>query len=96
MRPTNKNRLRSLFLPSEIMKVTQVISIGALTAGALAQSNANTFEKADFNITEALIGNGVDVSAIPELSGLVERTLDLSPCAIAVIFSEHAETTLNH
>jgi hypothetical protein len=75
------------------MKVTPAVSIGALTAGALAQSNANTFEKADFNITEALISNGVDVSAIPELSGLVERTLDLSPCAIAVRYSGHAETT---
>ncbi|OSS47427.1 hypothetical protein B5807_07492 [Epicoccum nigrum] len=65
------------------MRVTPALSIGALTAGALAQSNADTFEKADFNITEALIGNGVNVSAIPELSGLVHRTLDLSPCAIA-------------
>jgi hypothetical protein len=74
------------------MKVIPV-SIGALTAGALAQSNASTFENADFNITEALIANGVDVSAIPELSGLVERTLDLSPCAIAVSYSENAEAT---
>jgi hypothetical protein len=75
------------------MKVTPAVSIGALTAGALAQSGANTFEKADFNITEALIGNGVNVSAIPELSGLVERTLDLSPCAIAVSYSGYAKTT---
>jgi hypothetical protein len=75
------------------MKVTPAFSIGAFTAGAFAQSSANTFEKADFNITEALIGNGVDVSAIPELSGLVERTLDLSPCAIAVSYSNNAETT---
>ena len=75
------------------MKVTPAVSIGALTAGALAQSGANTFEKADFNIAEALIGNGVNVSAIPELSGLVERTLDLSPCAIAVSYSGYAKTT---
>ena len=50
------------------MKVTPAVSIGALTAGALAQSGANTFEKADFNIAEALIGNGVNVSAIPAVS----------------------------
>jgi hypothetical protein len=75
------------------MRVTPALSIGALTAGALAQSNADTFEKADFNITEALIGNGVNVSAIPELSGLVHRTLDLSPCAIAVSHFPYAETT---
>lgn len=85
-----------MFLRSGIMKVTPAVSIVALTAGALAQSSGNTFEKADFNITEALIGNGVDVSAIPELSGLVERTLDLSPCAIAVSYSGHAGTTFEY
>lgn len=68
------------------MRAFFVASIGATVAGALAQSEASVFEVADFNITEALIDNGVDVSAIPELSGLVERTLDLSPCAIAVCF----------
>lgn len=74
-----------------IMRVVPAISIGALTAGVFAQSSIGTFEEADFNITEALIGNGVDVSAIPELSGLVERTLDFSPCAIAVSCTRHAQ-----
>lgn len=66
------------------MRSGAVASFGALAAGTLAQANTGTFEPTNFNITEALIGNGVDVSAIPELSGLVERTLDLSPCSIAV------------
>lgn len=59
-------------------------ALGALAVGTLAQANIGAFEPANFNITEALVSNGVDVSAIPELSGLVERTLDLSPCSIAV------------
>lgn len=69
------------------MKAFSAVSIGALLAGTFAQSNTDVFETADFNVTEALIDNGVDVSAILELSGLVERTLDLSPCAIAVSFT---------
>jgi hypothetical protein len=56
------------------------ISSAALVAGAVSQA---TFEPADFNITEALLDNGVNVSAIPELAPLVERSL-LSGCSIAV------------
>jgi hypothetical protein len=59
------------------------LSIGAIVAAVSAQTGI--FEPADFNITEALISNGVNVSAIPELSGLVERTT-LSGCSIAVCF----------
>lgn len=66
------------------MKAVTAISVGALAAGTFAQTDNKAFEPADFNITEALIGNGVDVSAITELTGLVKRTLDLSPCSIAV------------
>jgi hypothetical protein len=63
------------------MKAGTTTFVGAFAAGAFAQS---AFEPANFNITEALVSNGIDISAIPELSGLVERTLDLSPCSIAV------------
>lgn len=66
------------------MKAGTALSIGALAASTFAQANTGAFEPADFNITDALIDNGVNVSAIPELSGLVQRTLDLSPCSIAV------------
>jgi uncharacterized MnhB-related membrane protein len=52
----------------------------AVAAGVLAQ---DAFEAPDFNVTEALIGNGVNVSAIPELAGLVVRS-SLSGCSIAV------------
>lgn len=64
------------------MKASSFFSLGAaLVAGVVAQEGI--FEPADFNITEALIRNGVNVSAIPELENLVERSL-LSGCSIAV------------
>jgi hypothetical protein len=66
------------------MKPTSVVSISTLTAGALTQTNTEVFEAANFNITEALIHNGVNLLAISELSGLIERTLYLSPRSIAV------------
>ncbi|KAI4650521.1 hypothetical protein J4E93_002877 [Alternaria ventricosa] len=56
------------------------LSLGAIVAAVSAQNGI--FEPADFNITEALISNGVNVSAIPELSGLVERSAS-SGCSIA-------------
>ncbi|KAI4951899.1 hypothetical protein J4E91_003360 [Alternaria rosae] len=56
------------------------IPLGAFVASVTAQTGA--FEPADFNVTEALIANGVNVSAIPQLSGLVERTA-LSGCSVA-------------
>ncbi|KAF2026757.1 FAD-binding domain-containing protein [Setomelanomma holmii] len=43
---------------------------------------SQTFEPVDFNITDALLDNGVNVSAIPELSGLTTRST-LSGCAAA-------------
>jgi hypothetical protein len=63
------------------------LSLGAIVAIVSAQTGI--FEPADFNITEALISNGVNVSAISELSGLVERTAR-SGCSIAVCFESRA------
>jgi hypothetical protein len=57
------------------------LSLSALVAAVSAQTGA--FEPADFNVTAALIANGVNVSAIPQLSGLVERS-SLSACSVAV------------
>ena len=71
-----------------MMRTASIASIGALVIGTVAQTS--TFEPADFNITKALIDNGVDVSAIPELSGLVGRTLDFSPCSIAVSYRTYS------
>ncbi|KAI8933444.1 hypothetical protein NX059_010058 [Plenodomus lindquistii] len=57
-----------------------IFLLGALTTAVFPQNGV--FESADFNVTEALIGNGVNVSAIPQLAGLVDRT-SLSGCSIA-------------
>jgi hypothetical protein len=56
------------------------VSLAAFAAGALSQA---TFEPSDFNITEALLRNGVDASAIPDLAPFVERSLS-SGCSAAV------------
>ncbi|KAH7135251.1 FAD binding domain-containing protein [Dendryphion nanum] len=51
-----------------------------------------TFEPADFSIPEALLRNGVDISSIPHLSGLVGRSsLDRCPIAcnsLKIIFGD--------
>ncbi|CAO2647390.1 Nn.00g083120.m01.CDS01 [Neocucurbitaria sp. VM-36] len=62
------------------MKAASFFTLGAIAAGVFAQEGI--FETVDFNITEALIENGVNVSAIPELASLAERSL-LSGCSIA-------------
>jgi hypothetical protein len=49
----------------------------------LAAAWASDFEPADFNVTAALIANGVDVAAIPGLAGLTERSA-INACAVAV------------
>jgi hypothetical protein len=63
------------------MKAHLLVSFGALVANVFAQ---DAFEPSDFNVTEALIANGVDVSAIPELANLTEKRSLFSPCATAV------------
>ncbi|KAJ8113339.1 hypothetical protein OPT61_g4507 [Boeremia exigua] len=51
----------------------------ALVAGVASQG---TFEPADFNIAEALLQNGVNVSALPDLASLVDRA-STSGCSAA-------------
>lgn len=53
-----------------ITKLMFAASISAFAAGVLG----STFEPVDFNVTEALLANGLDVTAIPGLAGLVERS----------------------
>ena len=63
------------------MKASSILSLGAAAGGILAQ---DVFEPSDFNVTDALIANGVDVSALPGLTKLTEKRSVSSPCAIAV------------
>jgi len=67
------------------MRVSPVVSLGFMPAGIFGQ---DVFEPVDFNVTDALLDNGVNVSAIPDLAGLTERSL-LSGCSIAV--SDHRQ-----
>ncbi|ORY16879.1 FAD binding domain-containing protein [Clohesyomyces aquaticus] len=59
----------------------KAFAIGFLGAAATSAAQS-TFEPSDFNVTEALIDQGVNVSAIPALEGLVERSSS-SACSIA-------------
>ena len=54
-----------------------------LLAGLAAGAKGQAFEPADFNVTEALIEQGVNLSALPELASLAERSSN-SACQIAV------------
>jgi hypothetical protein len=63
------------------MKASLLASFGALAVSATAQ---DAFEPSDFNVTEALIANGVNVSALPDLAALAEKRSLSSPCAAAV------------
>ncbi|OAL04330.1 FAD-binding domain-containing protein [Phaeosphaeriaceae sp. SRC1lsM3a] len=62
------------------MRISTFIPAAACIAGVSAQTGE--FETPTFNITEALLANGINVSALPELAPLVERTLS-SGCSIA-------------
>lgn len=63
------------------MKARSLLPLAALVSHALAQ---DVFEPADFNVTEALLANGVDVSALPGLVNLTEKRSLSNPCAVAV------------
>lgn len=63
------------------MKASIPASFGALAACAASQ---NAFEPSDFNVTEALIANGVNVSALPDLAAFNEKRSLSSPCTAAV------------
>jgi len=61
------------------MKLSGIILLGA----SIAVTSADPFEPSDFNVTDALIKNGVDVSSVPDLAGFVGRS-SKSGCSVAV------------
>jgi hypothetical protein len=54
-----------------------------LLAGYAALAVSQDFESVDFNVTEALISQGVNVSALPQLNAITERSSGAA-CSIAV------------
>ncbi|KAI4620329.1 hypothetical protein J4E80_004855 [Alternaria sp. BMP 0032] len=63
------------------MKLIAAIACGTVAA-TVRVSAQDTFEAPDFNVTEALIQNGVNVSAMPEMARLATRS-SLSGCSVA-------------
>jgi hypothetical protein len=59
------------------------LSGGILLGASIAVASADPFEPPDFNVTDALIKNGIDVSAVPGLAGLVGRSSN-NGCSVAV------------
>jgi hypothetical protein len=73
------------------MKTSTLFPIVALVAGICAQTGE--FEAPDFNITEALATNGINVSALPQLASLVERS-PLSGCSVAVSVQQSTKSVI--
>jgi hypothetical protein len=67
---------------AKVILLTTIMN--ALTAQVAGQNNGDIFEAPEFNITQALIDNGVDASSLPKLGGVDEQALDSSPCSITV------------
>ncbi|KAF1918568.1 hypothetical protein BDU57DRAFT_547586 [Ampelomyces quisqualis] len=63
------------------MRTSSFISFGLMPTAIIAQ---DVFEPVEFNVAEALLDNGVNISAIPELSGLGARS-HLSSCSITCV-----------
>jgi hypothetical protein len=55
----------------------------ALGMVALVSAQDSTFEPPDFNVTDALLDQGVNISALPELESLTTRS-STAGCSIAV------------
>jgi hypothetical protein len=72
------------------MKTSLITSLGAFALSATAQ---DVFEPSDFNVLEALVTNGVNVSALPDLAALTEKRSLSSPCAAAVSSSSSSKVT---
>ncbi|KAF2023676.1 FAD-binding domain-containing protein [Setomelanomma holmii] len=56
--------------------------LSAIAFATTTQAQAGVFEAPEFNITESLLANGINASALPELAPLVERSL-YDGCSIA-------------
>jgi hypothetical protein len=67
------------------MRASSIALSAFVPAGIFGQ---NVFEPTDFNVTEALMNNGVNVLDIPELAESTKRSL-LSGCSIAVSSYHH-------
>jgi hypothetical protein len=91
------NRGRNFFIPAlhtsyrtvrdtawwGMMRFTQFVSLCALATEALTLTTDSGFEPSNFNVTAALIANGVDPDFIPDAQALSRRS-SLGACKVAV------------
>jgi hypothetical protein len=68
--------------PKASAPLTDIMRL-VLLASFVASVASQAFESADFNVMEALIAQGVNITALPQLSELVERSSDVG-CKVAV------------
>ncbi|KAF1847683.1 FAD-binding domain-containing protein [Cucurbitaria berberidis CBS 394.84] len=61
------------------MRISPIATLGFTPAGIWAQ---DVFEPPNFNVTQALLDHGVNVSVIPDVAGLAGRSLS-SGCSLA-------------
>jgi hypothetical protein len=75
------------------MRVSLLALLGFMPSTIMTQ---DIFETADFNVTEALLKNGVDMASLPELSKFETRSSS-SSCSVAVsALSKHRDSCLCH
>lgn len=67
------------------MNFMRFVSLCALTSGAFALTTDSSFEPPNFNVTAALVANGVNPEFIPDSTALTERS-SLGACNVAVCF----------
>lgn len=67
-----------------------------LLSSCAAFAASQIFESEKFNVTDALISQGVDISALPQLNAISKRSSNAA-CSIAVSLSHSvpSTTTLN-
>lgn len=75
------------------MRIGSLVPLGALVAGATAQSSGEVFEPQDFNVTAALEKLGVDVSGLPEPESGLDLRSSVAQCshackALTTLFDE--------
>lgn len=62
------------------MRISPIAFLGFLQAAIFGQE---LFEPADFNVTQALLDNGVELSALPDEAGHATQS-QLIGCSLAV------------
>ena len=66
-----------------IMGFARIVSVCALVTRVFVLATESSFEPTNFNVTAALVANGVSPDNIPDFKALEERS-SLGSCPVAV------------